>query len=385
MATNQYGIVDTAQNQLTRDYSGYNPIAPAGINDTTRQGWTTNLEGMASRLGGAEDYSTNMSNLGNLTSESFLGGMNSGQFTNNQNIQGGSGLLADTASSGGWNSGTADAINQTGASFDVWNPYLQNAITSSNQQIAQDFNQAVMPELNQGLVNSGQGAYGGTRAGVAQGLREQSLADAIGENTTNLTYQGYESGLDRYISDRANTLSATGTAGTTAADAASNLGTLGLGQLSQGNQMYTTGYGTLLPNAVSNTYEASQTPGLLTSDIGTTLSGYGTEQQTADQSYIDWVNSAYNDAQDYGDNRLANYSNVVSPYLQSGTSGTSTGTSSSSTSSGNNTIGSLLSGASTGLGVYDTLKNNQNNSSNTGTGNLGASQAQLDASPYTFG
>ena len=165
-----------------------------------------------------------------------------GQSTQQPNFQDAARGAYNTMSNygGGYSNQMADNINRTSASFNPWNDQLEGAIGSANRQLARDFNQQVMPEMNRAAIGSGPGAYGGTRAGVAQGLREQGLADAMQRQTTDMSNAGYEAGLNRYVQDRATTVGATNeamrTGGSLGMQGSQLLGNLGnmQGNLQQG-------------------------------------------------------------------------------------------------------------------------------------------------------
>lgn len=88
------------------------------------------------------------------------------------------------------------------------NPELLRAISEANKVLSRDFHQGVLPQIRQGAVAAGQ--YGGTRQGVAEGLGQQALADAMQRQTTGMRMQGYESGLNRYFGDLVSQRSALG-------------------------------------------------------------------------------------------------------------------------------------------------------------------------------
>jgi hypothetical protein len=175
------------------------------------------------------------------------------------------------------------------------NPMLMGMIGQANQQLGRDFNQNVMPQLNRGLVGSGPGAYGGTRAGIAQGIREQGLADAMQRQTTQMAGQGYEAGLGRYVQDRGNTLGAMGTAQGVGAQNARTA--LDAQQFAAGLAGQGAGYGT---------------------QIGQTLAGIGGQQQGHNQALQDWYNQQYDYAQGYPNQQFNNWTNWMSGVTKPG-------------------------------------------------------------------
>lgn len=387
-----YGIVDTAQNNMTRPYGGINPFAPAGITDMTRQGWATGLQGQGMQMPGAQAYAGNMEAQAGQSANAYNNWMSGGQFSGNPNmtsatnVAGGAynqpgfsrgmslagqapnrggfgqaaGMIGNTMSNygGGWSGGMADTINQTGASFNPFNPMVGQMAGAANQQLGRDFRQNVMPELNRAAGAAGPGAYGGTRAGVAQGVREQGLADAMQRQTTDLYGGAYEAGLGRYVQDRGQTLGATNAAMQTGGQlgmqgaqqranianmkgglmnqsagimgnianmqgglqnqSAGVIGDLGKYSLGQRNNMFQFGHGQMLPQGVQNQYQASQAPGQVLQGMGNAMGGIGGMQQGSNQQNIDWMNQRYNAQQGYPDRRLANYGNAANPYLRPG-------------------------------------------------------------------
>jgi len=215
-----YGLGPSSSAQLDRPYPGSNPYAPAGITDMTRQGWASQLEGVAGQQAAAQKYANQ---LGGFNATSSGGGSVSAgpdfvaqQFqmpgmdwlnTSLPNIgfQGSREQIAKTLGQYGTGLSAAE-LNQIGASFDPWNPKLRSEIAAANTQLGDQFREYTMPGLNRSLAGSGPGAYGGTRAGIAQGLATQGAMDAIQKNTTDMTSRGYEAGLGRYVADRGTTI-----------------------------------------------------------------------------------------------------------------------------------------------------------------------------------
>lgn len=424
------GIVETAENNLTRPYGGVNPFGPAGFTDTTRQGWATQLGGIGGQMPNAQAYAANMGGQAGQSAGAFNQGMASGQFSGNPYMGGAANLnygapnvagwdqarmLAGNAPNrpgfgrsagmvnntmdqygGGWSSGLANTVNQTGASFNPWNPMLGQMAGAANAQLGKDFRQNTMPQLNKDLVGAGPGAYGGTRAGVAQGMREQSLADAMQRQTTGIFGSGYEAGLGRYVSDRANTLSTVnnamqtgGNLGMAAAqqygnlgqmrgqlmnesarnignfanqrggvmnESARNLGNMGLTSMGANNEMFRFGHGSLLPQGIRNTYQAGQAPGQVQQNYGRAMTGIGGIQQQQNQNNLDWMNNRYNAQQSYPDTRLNNYAGMIGPYMQPGqVQPQQVGQVAPAT----NPWSTGLGGAMAGYGAYDAYRSSQ--------------------------
>ena len=300
---------------LTEPANAYQPFGPAGINDTTRQGYGYSLEGLGNQYNAGKNYAGGYGDYANLAqgfAQQLLGNYNfggggggggSGGFKSNFGGSGGGGGLrggggagvsgspyfdsamgyygqatdptrmqtamdwtqnslygvtpgmyaavgqtdqavgnampglADAAGmnqwvaeryGGGYDQAIADQINRTGASFDPWNnPALGSAVSEANQRLGRDYLQTVAPALDISASAGGPGAFSGSRAGVVQGMQEQSLADAMQKQTTDMLSSGYETGLNRYVQDRGTTVQGAIDAGqigaATGLNAASNL------------------------------------------------------------------------------------------------------------------------------------------------------------------
>lgn len=61
---------------------------------------------------------------------------------------------------------------------------LDPVINNATQRLTQNFNEQVMPGINQGAIMAGQ--YGGSRQGVAQGIASRGLAQSIGDMQSNM-------------------------------------------------------------------------------------------------------------------------------------------------------------------------------------------------------
>ncbi len=69
---------------------------------------------------------------------------------------------------------------------DTLDPVVNNAM----RRLSENFNEQVMPGINQGATAAGQ--YGGSRQGIAQGLAAKGLAYAQGDMSANLYNQAYQ-------------------------------------------------------------------------------------------------------------------------------------------------------------------------------------------------
>jgi hypothetical protein len=75
------------------------------------------------------------------------------------------------------------------------NPYVQQLAQRTNQRLAQDFNENVMPGINSGAIAAGQ--MGSSRHGIAQGKAMEGLANAMGDSTSRLYSDAYQAGLNQ--------------------------------------------------------------------------------------------------------------------------------------------------------------------------------------------
>lgn len=385
-----YGLGSTATNLLTAPYGGISPVGPAGQTDLSRQGDYTTLAGIASQYAPSQQYAQQAGQYAGQFGQDFMSRMNNNGFGANPMMNQAFGLAGSAvpgnqytgaagnlyrqashqpafgaglsmlgnslnASNGGYSTGLADTINTTGASFDPYNnPALADSISEANDMLGRDFRQNVMPTMDRAAIGSGVGGYGGARAGVAQGMREQSLADSMSKQTADMMSAGYESGLNRYVGDRANTVNATVGAldnysnlGLSAAGTAANIGNMqgnlnlgagqglgdlsgqqrdaalqasqiqsGLGQygLGQNNSMYQYGTG-MMPDLQDRAYQGALQPGQTMQQLGGAMSGMGQQQQANNQAVADWYNSQYNAAQAYPQQNMTNYVNQMGSIL----------------------------------------------------------------------
>lgn len=77
------------------------------------------------------------------------------------------------------------------------NPALQDTINASVRPLLENYQQSVMPAINQGGVADGQS--GSSRQGVAQGIATQTLMHQIGDTSASVANQGYQAGLDALV------------------------------------------------------------------------------------------------------------------------------------------------------------------------------------------
>lgn len=67
---------------------------------------------------------------------------------------------------------------------------LDPVVNTAMRRMGENFNEQVMPGINQGAVAAGQ--YGGSRQGIAQGLAAKGLAYSMGDTASNMYNQAYQ-------------------------------------------------------------------------------------------------------------------------------------------------------------------------------------------------
>ncbi len=75
------------------------------------------------------------------------------------------------------------------------NPYLQDAIGVANQGVIKGFNNSVIPQLQSSFSSAGR--YGSGLQNQAQNDASYTLANQLGNNATNLSYNNYNAERDR--------------------------------------------------------------------------------------------------------------------------------------------------------------------------------------------
>ncbi len=326
-----YGIGPTAGALLNRPYQGAAPFAPAGITDTTRTGWASQLQGLGQEGQAANYYAGRFGNYG----------------------RGGNLMPAATPSQ----------VQGIGASFDPWNPHLRSEIGAANQQMVDQFSEHTMPGINRGLAGGGPGAYGGTRAGITQGLATQGLMDAVQKNTTDMTSRGYAEGLQRYVQDRANTL----------------------GALNQERGQFRNAYGderALGFKGLEHAANYGMQGARAGTEMGNRLTGFGGQMQRANQGVQDWYNQQYAHAQGYPGQQFSNYAGWVKPITEPGQKGATGGTIPTAIPNYSNPWGGAAAGAQAGIGMYGDWQRTQNPG---GYGGYGSSPVAGDAYGPAYG
>jgi len=314
-------------------------------------------------------------------------------------------------------------INQIGASFNPWNPQLRAMIGSANQQLGRDFRQNTMPGFNRGLVGSGPGAYGGTRAGIAQGLREQGLANAMQNQTTRMAGQGYEAGLGRYVQDRQSTLANMlaqrqlggqlgmqgaqlgGQLGMQGADLMGRLGMQGaqyggqfglqgaeqrskigmhgaelmsaqdIARIRANAQMGSASINAQAVNAATNLRAQLAAAGLaergagFNTAMGDSLISLGGIQQQQNQNNAGWLNGQFNHAQGMPQQRMNEYLNNLAPVSQGGQVPGLQPPNSSGQPQYDSPWAGAMQGAGSGIGMYEDVNSAMNRSGSWGNPN----------------
>ena len=115
------------------------------------------------------------------------------------------GMLGQT---GGVDPRTASMVSGIGASFNPFqNPALESAISAMRSSGRRDFEQSQAPYLQDKAIAAGQA--GSSRAGIAEGLVRSNLESQLGEQEALMRQRGFDTGMQQYVADRANTLRAT--------------------------------------------------------------------------------------------------------------------------------------------------------------------------------
>ena len=357
-----YGTLPTSSGLLDLPIQSYTPFAPGGITDVQRMGWLSQLQGLGAQMPAAQQYAAQMGGLAGAAP-----GMLSALTTNNpyamETAQGARNVYGGYA---GWTpNATSRFVQGTGASFDPMNQYLTGMVSEANKQLGREFNQSVMPQLNRAAVGAGPGAYGGTRAGVAQGIREQGLADAMQRQTTNMLGQGYEAGLGRYVQDRANSLGAINQALGTAQQG--RLGALDIGtRLGQMQSQYgLEGLG-MLPGIYNQAYQSGIIPGNLQGQFGGLLGNIGGAQQGANQNLSNWYNQQFGQVQQQPWTNAAQYASMISPYTSPGTM--TQPYNPQVVPTGTSPLQGALGGAMAGYGLWNAYQNASNTPNTPTTG-----------------
>ena len=108
------------------------------------------------------------------------------------------------------------------------NPYLQAAIRSAVRPVTQNFQENVRPSI-QSQFSVGTDAYDQSREGIARGIASRSYLDTVGDISSQMANQGYNTGMNATISSF-NQVPQLTTAATAPGQAQWNIGALLQGQ-----------------------------------------------------------------------------------------------------------------------------------------------------------
>lgn len=210
-------------------------------------------------------------------------------------------------------------INNIGGSFDPWNnPALDRAVQKANEAVVRDFDQRVTPGVTSNAIS--RGGMGSNRHGIQQGIAEQGLADALAKQTAGMYASGFDSGMNRYVSDRSNTLN----------------GWLGA------NRNALTGWG-MTPNMFGMVGTANMAPGSALANLGAGQSQIGQYYQGMSNQMLSEQQRLWDSYQNRPYDNLNWYANLVygSPEANS------------QTKSSNNPMMGFMGGAMLGSELYN--------------------------------
>jgi len=137
-----------------------------------------------------QDMYSKAQGLSSRSPSQSVAGFNSAQ-------QIGQGMAADYATSGGQQitDNTSNALNFGLNAADVnQNPYLQSAMNAAIRPLTQNFQENVLSGNEDQALAAGQ--YGSSRHGIADGIAGRSYMDSVGDITSNMANQGYNTGLN---------------------------------------------------------------------------------------------------------------------------------------------------------------------------------------------
>lgn len=198
---------------------------------------------------------------------------------------------------------------------------LDPVVNTAMRRMGENFNEQVMPGINQGAVAVGQ--YGGSRQGIAQGLAAKGLAYSMGDTASNMYNQAYQQ-AQQNMYGTANNMAGLGMSNAT-------------NNANRDFQSQSRNADISLANNSQAMQEAQQRIqnrllGLQTMQGGNALN---------DQAYNQLM-GLYNAPNDYNWNNLNRYASIIQPGAGLG------GTTTSSSSGGGNTGASLMGGALAG-------------------------------------
>jgi len=82
------------------------------------------------------------------------------------------------------------------------NPYLQGAIEAASRPTIQQFQQQILPGIQNESINSG--AYGGTRQGIASGIAGQAATQSLADIASKMSNENYQAGLGAMVQGQQN-------------------------------------------------------------------------------------------------------------------------------------------------------------------------------------
>lgn len=323
--------------QTTEPWKGVQPYLlgqPGFTNPLTGQttGGSPGIYPEAARLYGEQSFTPEMQSLTDTQQQAIQdrtagqvgrfnelsGGLSGGQYDPNvQRVNGTQAQMVDPrrafASLGGAN--PMQAIEQM-LSGRANTATLDPVVNTAMRRMGENFNEQVMPSINQGATAAGQ--YGGSRQGIAQGLAAKGLAYSMGDTSANMYNQAYQQAQqNRY-----------GTA--------NNMAGLGL---SNSTNNANRNFESQSRNADISLANNSQAMQQSQQQVQNRLLGLQTMQggnALSDQAYNQQM-GLLNAPNDYNWNNLNRYASIIQP--GSGIGGTST--SSSSGGGGINAAGAL--------------------------------------------
>lgn len=74
------------------------------------------------------------------------------------------------------------------------NPGLKGTIDAAVRPLTEQYSQTIMPEVRGDMLLSG--GYGSNRQGIETGMASNNLMRAIGDTSSNIAFQGYNTGLE---------------------------------------------------------------------------------------------------------------------------------------------------------------------------------------------
>ena len=186
---------------------GQNGIYPAAQNQFQQGGWSPTMNGISdyeknnisARMPGQNQQFTN-------TANSLLGGGydfkstpmwtpdaqfykdNMAKNVNSQSVD-------PTQAFGSFGAADPTRALQQSLSGQVNTSTLDPVVNNAMRRMTENFNEQVMPGINQGAVAAGQ--YGGSRQGIAQGLAAKGLAYGMGDTAANMYNSAYQDAQSR--------------------------------------------------------------------------------------------------------------------------------------------------------------------------------------------